>query len=32
MQRQTSWRILDGLVALIMFTIALKLAIAGNWL
>jgi len=32
MQRPTSWRILDGLVALIMFTIAFKLALAGNWL
>ena len=31
MKRPTSWRILDGLVALIMFTIAFKLAIAGNW-
>ena len=32
MQRPTSWRILDGLIALIMFTIAIKLAYAGNWL
>ena len=32
MQRPISWRILDGLVALIMFTIAFKLALAGNWL
>ena len=32
MQRPSSWRILDGLIALIMFTIAFKLASAGNWL
>ena len=32
MQRPFSWRILDGLIALIMFTIAFKLALAGNWL
>ena len=32
MQRSFSWRILDGLIALIMFTIAFKLASAGNWL
>jgi L-lysine exporter family protein LysE/ArgO len=32
MQRPYSWRILDGLIALIMFTIAFKLASAGNWL
>jgi len=32
MQRQSSWRILDSLIALIMFTIAFKLASAGNWL
>jgi len=32
MKRPSSWRILDGLVALIMFTIAFKLASAGNWL
>jgi L-lysine exporter family protein LysE/ArgO len=32
MQRPFSWRILDSLVALIMFTIALQLASAGNWL
>ena len=32
MQRPSSWRILDGLIALIMFTIAIKLAYAGNWL
>ena len=32
MQRPSSWRILDGFIALIMFTIAIKLASAGNWL
>jgi L-lysine exporter family protein LysE/ArgO len=32
MQRPSSWRILDGLIALIMFTIAIKLAYAGNWI
>ena len=32
MQRPSSWRILDGLIALIMFTIAFKLASAANWL
>jgi len=32
MQRPFSWRILDTLVALIMFTIAFKLASIGNWL
>ena len=32
MQRPSSWRILDLLIALIMFTIAIKLAYAGNWL
>jgi len=32
MQQPFSWRILDGLIALIMFTIAFKLASAGNWL
>ena len=32
MRRPSSWRILDGLIALIMFTIAFKLASAGNWL
>ena len=30
MQRPFSWRILDSLIALIMFTIAFKLASAGN--
>ena len=32
MQRSFSWKILDGLIALIMFTIAFNLASAGNWL
>jgi len=32
MQRPSSWRILDGLIALIMFAIAFKLASTGNWL
>jgi L-lysine exporter family protein LysE/ArgO len=32
MQRPSSWRILDSLIALIMFIIAFKLASAGNWL
>jgi len=32
MQRQSSWRALDCLIALIMFTIAFQLASAGNWL
>lgn len=32
MQSPTSWRILDGIIAVIMFSIAFKLAIAGNWL
>jgi L-lysine exporter family protein LysE/ArgO len=32
MQKPISWRILDFLIALIMFSIAIKLAYAGNWL
>ena len=32
MKRPSSWQILDGLIALIMFIIAVKLAYAGNWL
>ena len=32
MQKPPSWRTLDFLIALIMFTIAIKLAYAGNWL
>jgi L-lysine exporter family protein LysE/ArgO len=27
-----SWKILDGFIAIIMFTISIKLAFAGNWL
>jgi len=32
MTRPFSWKILDSLIAFIMFTIAFKLASAGNWL
>jgi len=32
MKRPSSWRILDCLIALVMFAIAFKLASAGNWL
>jgi len=32
MQHSFSWRILDSLIALIMFTIAFQLASVGNWL
>ena len=32
MQRQSSWRALDCLIALIMFTISFQLASTGNWL
>ena len=32
MKRPSSWRMLDCLIALIMFIIAIKLAYAGNWL
>jgi L-lysine exporter family protein LysE/ArgO len=32
MQSSLSWRILDLLIALIMFTIAIKLAYSGNWI
>ena len=32
MRRPFSWKILDSLIALIMFTIAFNLASAGNWL
>ena len=32
MLRPLSWRILDSLIAIIMFTIAFQLASAGNWL
>jgi len=32
MQSSFSWKVLDSLIALIMFTIAFQLAFAGNWL
>jgi len=32
MTRPFAWKILDGIIALIMFIIAFKLASAGNWL
>ena len=32
MQKPFSWKVLDSLIALIMFTIAFNLAKAGNWL
>ena len=32
MQNPNSWRILDGLIAIIMFSIAFKLAAEGNWI
>lgn len=32
MQKPSSWRILDGFIAFIMFSLAIKLAYAGNWL
>ena len=32
MQRPFSWKILDSLIALIMFIISFNLASAGNWL
>ena len=32
MQQPSSWKILDSLIALIMFTISFQLASAGNWL
>ena len=32
MQRPFSWKLLDGLVAIIMFTISFKLASSANWL
>ena len=32
MQSAYSWKILDSFIALIMFTIAFKLAAAGNWI
>jgi L-lysine exporter family protein LysE/ArgO len=32
MHNPNSWRILDGVIAIIMFTIAFKLAVEGKWL
>jgi len=32
MQRPFSWKVLDFLVAIIMFTISFQLASTGNWL
>ena len=32
MQKPLSWKVLDSLIALVMFTIAFNLAKAGNWL
>lgn len=32
MSNPNSWRILDGIIAVIMFSIAFKLAVYGNWL
>jgi L-lysine exporter family protein LysE/ArgO len=32
MQHQLSWRILNALIAVIMFSIGIKMAFAGNWL
>jgi L-lysine exporter family protein LysE/ArgO len=32
MQKSSSWKILDSLIAIIMFTIAFNLALKGNWL
>jgi len=32
MQKSFSWKILDSLIAIIMFTIAFNLALKGNWL
>ena len=31
MEKPLAWRILDGLIALVMFSIAFNLAIDGNW-
>jgi len=31
MEKPLAWRILDGLIALVMFSIAFNLAIEGNW-
>jgi len=32
MKRKLSWRILDTLISLIMFSLAIKMAHVGNWL
>ncbi|MDC0981205.1 LysE family transporter [Candidatus Pseudothioglobus singularis] len=32
MKKPNSWRILDGVIAIIMFSISFKLAVDGNWL
>jgi L-lysine exporter family protein LysE/ArgO len=32
MKKPSSWRVLDSLVAIVMFTISIKLLFAGNWL
>ena len=32
MKNPSSWRMLDGVIALVMFAIAFKLAIEGNWI
>mgnify|MGYP003994933573 FL=1 len=32
MQNPNSWRILDFIIAIIMFAIAIKLAYEGNWI
>jgi L-lysine exporter family protein LysE/ArgO len=32
MQNPNSWRKLDFLIAIVMFTISIRLAYAGNWL
>jgi len=32
MERPSNWRLLDGLISIIMFILAIKLANSGNWL
>ena len=32
LQNPTSWRFLDSIVSAVMFTLAIKMAFAGNWL
>jgi len=32
MQRSISWRLLDSLIAFVMFTLAIKMSQAGGWL